>query len=96
MSTSTLRLPPQTAKNYHAQIIHRFYSITEQIENPVDRWVTDANWTVQLAINEAEDRGEAVEPSDLPKLNTEPLPAIIGEFQELMRCILLYVLGLPG
>jgi hypothetical protein len=95
MPTSTLRLPPRTAKNYDAQIIHRFYSIAEQIEQPVDRWVTDANWSVQLAINEAEGRGETIETLDLPSLNTEPLPPIIVEFRQLMRAVLLYVLGLP-
>jgi hypothetical protein len=86
MSTSTLRLPPRTAKNYDDQIIHRFYSIADQVETTLDRWLSDTRWTVQLAINEAGEREETLQPSELVKL-VQPVPANL--FHDLMQRLLM-------
>ena len=87
MSTSNLRLPPRTAKNYHAQIIHRFYSIVEAIEQPLDNWVQEVNWAVEIANSEAEERGEKFQPVEAVGLKAIAIPDQVKEFREMFASL---------
>ena len=89
MSTSTLRLPPRTAKNYHAQIIHRFYSIVEAIEQPLDNWVQEVNWAVEIANSEAEERGEKFQPEGAVAVKAIAIPDQVREFRQMFGSLML-------
>ena len=89
MSTSNLRLPPRTAKNYQAQIIHRFYSIGEAIEQPLDNWVQEVNWAVEIANSEAEEHGDTFQREGAVAVKAIAIPDQVKEFREMFESFLL-------